>query len=368
MSGAGTSSKFKEEGGVPELDLDLNRGEKVGVSVCLDNSPASLQPTLRRSQRLAAKEQCKSLSSSFCSSLSGSCPDTGPPHVPYSYSVPCPALAIPVAANPTKTNLTSGEDWPKSTGRIHRKIPLTSPIPVYPCSTSSGRVLPLGPLPSESLRSYVDQSSYVVNGKPKLVEDGARIRSVCLPPSAPSVHPQVVHLPPAGPQCLQRSQPPSLDQIGSAPRPDEPQFPHHTLSDPVGFRGSRFPSSRHFYMTGTSQDVDIPSAGERLSRCDPSQPSLLTGDHGLPDLQKSGRGLTSGQGGTSPGLLAAVLPSDVTPPREHQSSGNSQRREYRTGVQPPSNRHIPEFIWVSKLNEMGFAPFYLAALSFWVLK
>ena len=125
-------SKFKDERGVPELDLDLNREEKVGVSVCLDSSPAPLQPTLRRSQHLAFKELCKSLPSLYCSSLSGSCQDTGPQHVPYSYSVSCQALAIPVAVNPTRTSSTSEEDWPKSTGRIRRKIPSTSPIPGYP--------------------------------------------------------------------------------------------------------------------------------------------------------------------------------------------------------------------------------------------
>ena len=31
-------SKFKDEREVPELDLDLSREKKVGVSVCLDNS------------------------------------------------------------------------------------------------------------------------------------------------------------------------------------------------------------------------------------------------------------------------------------------------------------------------------------------
>ena len=130
-------SKLKDERGVPELDLDSNKEEKGGVSVCPDSSQASLQPTLRRSQRLASKESCKSLPFSSCSSLSGSCPDTGPQHVPYSYSVPCPALAIPAAVNPTRTSLTNGDDWPKSTGRTQRRTLLTSPIPGYPCSTSS---------------------------------------------------------------------------------------------------------------------------------------------------------------------------------------------------------------------------------------
>ena len=49
-------SKIKDERGVPELDLDLSKEEKVGVLVCLDSSQASLQPTLRRSQLLASKE------------------------------------------------------------------------------------------------------------------------------------------------------------------------------------------------------------------------------------------------------------------------------------------------------------------------
>ena len=119
-------SKFKDEKEreVPDLDLDHDKKEKVGVSVCLDNSQEPLQPPLRRSQRL--QEQCSSLPSSSCLSLSGSCPDTGPRHVPYSYSFPCPVLANPAAVNPRRRNLTSGEDLQKLTDRTQRRTQLTS--------------------------------------------------------------------------------------------------------------------------------------------------------------------------------------------------------------------------------------------------
>ena len=75
-------SKFKE--GV--LDLDL---EEVGVSVSLDNSnpQVQVQPSLQRSICLIEKELCKSAPS--CSLVSGS------QHVPFSYLLPCPALASP---------------------------------------------------------------------------------------------------------------------------------------------------------------------------------------------------------------------------------------------------------------------------------
>ena len=120
-------SNFKDEKEreVPDLDLDLEKKEKVGVSVCLDSSQAPLQPPpLRRSQRL--QEKCNSLPSSSCLSLSGSCPDTGPRHVPYSYSFPCSVLANPAAVNMTRTNLMSGEDLQRYTDRIQRKTQLTS--------------------------------------------------------------------------------------------------------------------------------------------------------------------------------------------------------------------------------------------------
>ena len=195
----------------------------------------------------------------------------------------------------------------------------------------------------ESSLSSVGQSSYVASGRPKLEEEGARIRSVCLPPSAPSAPPQVVHHLPIGPQCLPPTQPLSLEPTGSEHRQDGLQFPHHTLLDPVAFRSSRFPSSHHSYTTGTSLGAVTRPAGERLSRCGPSQLSLSTGGHHLPaDSQKSGMNLTSGLGETNPGLPAAVCLSDGSPLKgpltfaQTQSSGDTRKREYRSGVQPPN--------------------------------
>ena len=75
-------------------------------------------------------------------------------------------------------------------------------------------------------------------------------------------------------QCL----PPSPDQIGSVPPLGGPGYPHHKLGDPVGFQGSCFPNSRHYFTTGTSPDVDIQPAEGRPSRCAPSKPSLTTED------------------------------------------------------------------------------------------
>ena len=306
-------SKFMDEREreVPELDLDLEKKEKVGVSVRLDSSQAPLQPSLRRSQCL--KEQCSSLPSSSCLLLSGSCPDTGPQHVPYSYSFPCPVLVNPAAVSPTRTNSMNGEDLQRSTGRTQKRTPLINLTPGSHCSIFNGQALPWEPLPSELSLLSADQSSYVASGRPKLGEEGARIRSVCLQPLAPSAPPQAVHHLPVGPQCLPPTQPLSLEPTGSKPCQDGLLFPHHTLLDPVAFGGSRFPSSCHFYTTGTSPDAVTPPAGERLSKCGPSQPSLSTGGRHLPaDSRKSGMSSTSSLGETNPGLLAAVLPSGTS--------------------------------------------------------
>ena len=196
-----------------------------------------------------------------------------------------------------------------------------------------------GASPSELLCSSVDQSSSVVSGKPRLVEDGARIRSVCLPPSAPSVPPQVAHHLKVGPQSPPPMKPLSLEPTGSAPRQDGLLFPHHTLSDPVAFRGSRFPSSRHFYTTGISPDVDIPPVEERLSRCGLSQLSLSTEDHCLSDSRKSGMSSTSGPGGTSPGLPTAAPPPGVSllSEPERLPRPSLQKAPGDKGTEPVSN-------------------------------
>ena len=88
--------------------------------------------------------------------------------------------------------------------------------------------------------------------------------------------------PPGRPPVPTTNQPLSLAPTGSAPRQDGPLYPHNTLPDPVAFRGSRFPSSHHFYTTGTSLDVDIPPPEERPLRCGPSQRIIVSQIHGNP--------------------------------------------------------------------------------------
>ena len=74
-------------------------------------------------------------------------------------------------------------------------------------------------------------------------------------------------------------------------------YPHQTLLNPVGFQGSRFPSSHHCF-TGTSPDVATQPAEQRLLRCAPSLLSLTTEGVHRPDSSRSEeRILTSGHGG-----------------------------------------------------------------------
>ena len=165
--------KFKEEG-VPDLDLDngLPQGEgEVGVSVDNSSAAVQVQPSLRCSQPIA--EKCKSSSLSSCS-----CPDTGWQHVPYSYSIPCPALESRAGGRLTWRNWMNGSNSQKFTEITLRKTSSTSPTLECPYSTSSGPVLPPAPLPLESLLSYVDQSLSAACGKPKLVEGDAKIRKI----------------------------------------------------------------------------------------------------------------------------------------------------------------------------------------------
>ena len=131
------------------------------------------------------------------------------------------------------------------------------------------------PPPLELLPSSVGQLSSVTSGIQWLAADDARNRNYFLSPSAPSV-PQPTALLPAGPRSRPWFLPLSPDRIGSIPQLGGPAYPHHRLLDPVGFQGSCFPGSRHYFMTGTSPDAATQPAGGRLLRCAPSPPSLST--------------------------------------------------------------------------------------------
>ena len=224
---------------------------------------------LRRSLRL--QEKCVTGLSS--SSLCGLSSDANVQHVPFSYSVPCPALDLPVEGGQTRRNLMTSKRWQSCTEVTPERIPLTGQIHWSPCSIFSGQVLQEGLLPSELSHLSVPPSSSVAFRRPRHDKDVGKIRSVCsrpLVPSAPGLMSPPLPLP--GPVSLPPLPPLSPDQTGSGRPLDGRVFPYHTVLDPVGFQGFRTPSSRYYYTTGTFPGVDTHPAGRPL-KCQPSRPS-----------------------------------------------------------------------------------------------
>ena len=145
-------------------------------------------------------------------------------------------------------------------------------------------------------------------------------------------------------QCL----PPLPDQTGSQLPPGGLAYPHNTLLDPVGFQGSRFPSSLHLFTTGTSPIMVSEPAEERSLRCAPSTLFLTTEGALHPGSQRSEeRILTNGQGGPSHDLHAAVLPLDGNLPRGCQPQPRPSPRNVLQRVQdwrPISNSPVTQRI------------------------
>ena len=213
------------------------------------------------------------------------------------------------------------------------KIPLTNRIQGSPCSTFSGQVLRQELPPSELSHLSVPPSFSAAFGRPRQDEDVWKIRSVCSRPLAPQLMSAPSPLPGPVSQLLL---PPLLpDQAGSGRPLDGRVFPHHTVLDPVGFQGSRIPSSRHYYTTGTFPGVDTRPAG-RPSKCEPSR--LLHTTQALPMEPCPGsprsETRTTGTGDLSPlGLPVAALLAEESPLLGQTSSaqtstlGFSGRRE-----------------------------------------
>ena len=274
------------------LESESSPGEGV-ISVDKETSshtePSSAN--LRRSSRL--REKCVAGSSS--SLVCGLSSDTRVQHMPFSYSVPCPALGLPAEERQIRRNLRNSERWLNCTETTPMRTQSTNQIPEYPCSTFNGQV-------SQA------PSSSVVSGRPRQDEDAGKIRSVCskplvqLAPQLMSPHPLL-----QGPVSLPLLPPLSPGQTGSGSPPDGRVFPHHTLLDPVEFRGFRTPNSRHYYTTGISTDVATLHVA-RSSRWEPSRPSHVTPARPMapcPGLPRSGTRMT-GTGDLSPGLPVDV--------------------------------------------------------------
>ena len=152
-----------KEGGVIESESHLDVGVspvKSDTSDYTDLNSDNYAPSLRRSARLL--ERC----------------------VPSSSSVSACGLSSDIGNQPC----------PSSTGITQPKTPLTNPTLVSRCSTFNGPVLLPEPRPWELSRSSLAPLSSVAFGRPRQEGDGARTRSGCSRPSAPSV-PQPTSLP-----------------------------------------------------------------------------------------------------------------------------------------------------------------------------
>ena len=341
-------SHEEKEGGVTESESHLNV-EVPSLGIETSDSTLNSAPALRRSSRLL--EKCEpTLSSATSCGLSSDVAS----HVPFSYSLPCPVLVPDVRERLRKKSLKNSEKWPSSTGATHMSTPLTSPTLASHCSTFNGPVSPPEPQPWELSRSSAPPSSSVAFGRLRLEEGDLKTRRACLRQLAPSV-PQPMSLPrhqlPPGPM-FQPPPPLTLQApIGSGLLQDGPAFPHHIMQDWVVFQGSRTPSSRHCYMTETFRGADILPA-DRQSRWELSQllPTMLE-----PRMEpclgsRNSETTMTGTGGQSPPDLSVAAP--LLPARQESSasvqsssaqttaSGYSGRREYQTGVQPPTNKYM----------------------------
>ena len=344
-----------KEGGVPaESESHLDEGVFPVGSDTSDNSDlqstVNSAPPLRRSSRLLEKCVPSSSSVSACGLSSG----VGAQHVPFSYSLPCPALVPDAEEKLRKRNSMNLGKWPSSTGITHMRTSLTGPTLASRCSTFNGPVLLPEFQPCKLSRSSVLPLSSAAFGRPRLEGDDAKTRNICLRPSAPSV-PQPMSLPrhqlPPGPMF----RPPPLllsqAQIGSGLRQDGPVFPHHIMQDRVVFQGSRTPSYRHCYTTGPFRDVDIPPVDRQL-KCGPFQPlPTMLEPRMEPCLgSQSSKTTMTGTGGQSPPGLhvdAPLLPAGNhylarnLPPRFSQAQPRQQPQDtleeesIRQGSSPP---------------------------------
>ena len=266
-----------EEVGVLNNESESSRGVGVASVESETSSVTELSPNtsiqqLRRSSRLQGKCVPGSLSSSVC----GLSSDTNVQHVPFSYSVPCPALDLPAEGGRIRRNSMNSRKWQSCTQSTQMKIPSTSQTLASPCSISSGQVSCPEPRPLELLHSFAAQSSSAAFGRPRQAGDGGKTKTVCSRPLAP-LAPQLMTPLPALPDPMFGLQPPPRlpAQTGLGPPLAGRVFPHHTVMDPVEFQSSRIPSSRHYYTTGILPDVDIRHA-DRPSKCGLSQPSHTT--------------------------------------------------------------------------------------------
>ena len=217
-------------------------------------------------------------------------------------------LESPARARPTRKSWMSGNDWQKSTERTPSRILLINPTLGSLYLTSSGPALPPAPPPLELLPSSVGPSLSAVCGRQRLNGGDTRIRSNFLPPSAPSAPP----LPLADPLFLPQCQPPLPNQSGSAPQQGGQAFHHHTLSDPVGFQGSGFPALSFDRGSPSPRFTEIREDFDKRSRRAESRPPCRC----------------SPVGHESPKRASTSV--------QTHSTDSPQRREYRTGVQPPN--------------------------------
>ena len=173
-----------KEGGVLESESHLNVGVLPDGSDTSDNidlqSTVNSAPPLRRSSRLLEKCVPSSSSASACGLSSG----VGTQHVPFSYSLPCPALVPDAGERLRKRSSINLGRWPNSTGITHMRTPLTSPTLASRCSTFNGPVLLPELQPWELSRSSVLPSSSAAFGRPRMEGDDAKTWNVCLRPSS----------------------------------------------------------------------------------------------------------------------------------------------------------------------------------------
>ena len=342
-------SHEENEVGVTESESHSNVGvSSLGPETL--NSELESAPTLRRSSRLF-KKCVPSLSSASSCGLSS---DVASQHVPFSYSLPCPVMVPDVRERQRRKSLKSSEKWPNSTETTLVKTPLTSPTLASPYSTFNGPVLPPGPLPWELSRSSAAPSSSAACGRLRLDEGDVKIRSACLRQSAPSV-PQPMSppqsQPPPGLMFLPPPRLPLQAQIGSGHQQDGPVFPHYTMQDRVVFEVSRTPSSRHCYMTGNFCRCGYPSCRQAIEmRTFPAVTYNAGTPYGTLSRFTELRDEEDRRSESSrPPRRRSPAPRRESPPRRESStsvqsssaqttaSGYSRRREYQTGVQPPTN-------------------------------
>ena len=132
-------SQEVKEGGVTESESHLNVGVSPLGSETSDSTVNSAS-TLRRSTRLLDKCAPSLSSVSACGLSSG----VGDQHVPFSYSLPYPALVPGAEEKLRKRSSINSERRPSSKGITHMRTPLTSPTLASHGSTFNGPVLPPG--------------------------------------------------------------------------------------------------------------------------------------------------------------------------------------------------------------------------------